>query len=181
MLREFKAEDAQAVFGIFSQDSVTRTLNSDVMQSIEEAEKKVSIRKEMFEVNRGIRWAIEPVRNDDTIIGSCGYYLLNRDSYSCEIGYELHPRYWRQGIMTEALTAIINFGYSDSFFFNLNRIQALTYIESENSKGLLKKLGFREEGILRDYAYWKDEFHDLVCFSLLRREWAPNAVFNRSI
>lgn len=172
VLREFQAADAQAVFEIFSQASVAKYINTEIMHSVEEAAKKVSDRIDLFRNEQGIRWGITLPGQEDTVIGSCGFYLLNRHWFSCEIGYELHPRYWRRGLMTEALTAIINFGYSDSFFFRLNRIQALTYLESGASIGLLKKLGFREEGIRREYAYWKNQFHDLRCFSLLRWDWA---------
>ena len=73
--------------------------------------------------------------------------------------------------MTEVLTAIIHFGYSDSFFFPLNRIEALTYVEHEISIKLLRKLSFQEEGIRREYGNFKGAFHDLRSFSLLRRDW----------
>jgi [ribosomal protein S5]-alanine N-acetyltransferase len=35
---------------------------------------------------------------------------------------------------------------------------------------LLKKIGFKEEGLLRDYGFWKGDFHDLKMFSLLRKD-----------
>jgi len=172
LLREFEEFDAQAVFDIFSHVNVTKYVDSETMQSIEEAAKMTTGRINLFKDGHGIRWGITLRDLKNTIIGSCGFYLLKRHWFSCEIGYELHPQYWRRGIMTEALTAIVNFGYSDSFFFHLNRIQALTYVSSEPSIGLLKKLDFQEEGIRREYAYWKNQFHDLRCFSLLRRDGA---------
>ena len=73
--------------------------------------------------------------------------------------------------MQEALTAILNFGYSQRFPFHLNRIQALTFLENEASIRLLGKLGFQEEGVRRAYAFFKGSFHDLRCFSLLRADW----------
>ena len=102
-------------------------------------------------------------------------YNLNKASRSVEIGYDLHPAYWRQGIMTEALRAVIDYGFSEEFCFWLNRIEALTYVEHEASAGLLRKLGFQEEGIRREYGYWKGESHDLRSFSLLRRDWEASS------
>jgi ribosomal-protein-alanine N-acetyltransferase len=171
ILREFRDEDAQAVFDIYSRDDVTLYLNSETMQSLEEAREKVANRIDLFRRGRGMRWALVPKDHGDVSVGSCGFYLLNRRWASCETGYELHPHWWRRGIMTEAMTAILNFAYSQRFFFPLNRVQALTYQHSQPSIGLLRKLGFRNEGIRREYAYWKGQFHDLRCFSLLRREW----------
>jgi ribosomal-protein-alanine N-acetyltransferase len=171
LLREFNQSDARSVFDIFSQDRVTKYLNVETMHSIEQAEKLVEVRISLFERELGIRWGIALRERRDVIIGSCGYYNLNKAFRSAEIGYDLHPRYWRQEIMTEALTAAINYGFGDGFFFRLNRIEALTYVGHEASAALLKKLGFQEEGVRRGYGYWKGIFHDLWSFSLLRGDW----------
>ena len=73
--------------------------------------------------------------------------------------------------MTEALVAMIGYSYGSDFPFGLNRIRALTELDNVASKELLRKLGFVEEGILRDYGYWKDQYHDVLCYSMLRRDW----------
>ena len=105
------------------------------------------------------------------MIGSCGCYMANKDFRSAEIGFELHRDYWRQGIMTEAMTAVRNFCYSDKFFFELNRVQAITSLKNEASIRFLTILGFKQEGLLREYGYWNNRFHDLRMYSILRREW----------
>jgi ribosomal-protein-alanine N-acetyltransferase len=141
------------------------------MQSIREAKELVEVRKSLFGRKIGIRWGIVKQNSDDRIIGSCGYYNISKNHFSCEIGYELHPKYWRQGFMTEALTAAIDFGFGPNFLISLNRIEALTFLHSDASIALLKKLRFQDEGIRRDYFYLKNRFHDIVCFSLLRNDW----------
>lgn len=170
-LREYRASDAQAVFDIFSQDSVTRYYILETMQSLEDAEALVATRASLFEKETGIRWAICLRENEDRAIGSCGCFRLNKAFRSIEIGYDLHPAFWRQGIMTEALTAMLDFCFSDGFFFRLNRVEALTEMENAASAGLLVKLGFMEEGMRREYGYWKGRYHDGRAFSLLRRDW----------
>lgn len=171
ILRQFRPSDAPAVYEIFSQEIVTRYLNLETMDSITQAEKVIKIRMEAFERGAGIRWGITLKRMGDGLIGSCGYYNLDEMHCTAEIGYDLHPTFWRQGIMTEALSAVIAYGFGEDFKFWLNRIQALTYVEHAASAGLLLKLGFQEEGIRRESGYWKGAFHDLRCFSLLRRDW----------
>jgi ribosomal-protein-alanine N-acetyltransferase len=172
VLRGFRNSDAPAVLNSFSQDMVTKYHNAETMQSIEEAEKLVKARASLFERGLGIRWGIALREQRDVIIGSCGYYNLNKGFRSVEIGYDLHPVHWRQGIMTEALTAVINHGFGEGFFFPLNRIEALTHVEHEASAALLERLGFQEEGVRREYGYWSGRFHDLRSFSLLREDWA---------
>ena len=171
-LREFRRSDAQAVFEIFSQQVVTRYHNVETMQFLEQAEKLVKARASVFERGLGVRWGIVLREQGDRVIGSCGYYNLSKANRSVEIGYDLHPAHWRQGIMAEALRAVIDYGFSDAFPFWLNRIEALTYVDHEASAGLLRRLGFQGEGIRREYGHWKGQSHDLRSFSLLRRDWA---------
>jgi ribosomal-protein-alanine N-acetyltransferase len=171
ILREFRNNDVEAVYDIFSQDIVTEHYILETMKSFEPAEDLVRNRISLFEKWIGTRWAITLKGGSDRAIGSCGYYSPNTAFHSIEIGYDLHPDYWRQGFMTEALTAIISFCYGEDFLFHLNRIRALTEMDNIASKALLCKLGFVEEGILREYGYWKDQYHDVRVFSLLRRDW----------
>ena len=171
VLREFQKSDAQAVLNAFSQDIVTRYHNLETMHSIEQAKKLVKVRASLFEKGLGVRWAIVLKDQQDVAIGSCGYYSGNKAFRSIEIGYDLHPDHWGQGLMRQALIAVINLGFSDAFFFRLNRIEALTYLEHKASIALLKRLGFQQEGVRREYGYWKNQFHDLCGFSLLRRDW----------
>jgi ribosomal-protein-alanine N-acetyltransferase len=171
ILREFRPEDAAAVFSIFSREIVTRYHNLDVMKTMSEAEDLVTSRAGLWPKGVGVRWAIALAEQPDAVIGSCGVYNLNRAFGSLEIGYDLHPSYWRRGIMTEVLTAAIGYCYSETFVYRLNRIEALTYVEHIASIALLIKLGFQEEGIRREYGYWKNRFHDLRSFALLRRNW----------
>jgi ribosomal-protein-alanine N-acetyltransferase len=170
-LREFHPTDAQAVFDSFSQEKVTKYVNRGPMQSFQEAKELVETRASLFKRGIGIRWAIVKIDDPSNLIGSCGCYKLDKSNRSMEIGYDLHPDYWRQGIMTEAVKTMLDFAYGEAFFYHLNRIQALTYVNNAASIGLLKKLGFKEEGIRREAGYWKDQYHDLKSFSLLRHEW----------
>ena len=170
-LREFQPADTQAVFDSFSQAKVTKYINRGPMQSIQEAEELVEIRTNLFKRGLGIRWAIAKIDDPSKFIGSCGCYKLDKSNHSMEIGYDLHPDYWRQGIMTEAVKAMINFAYHETFFFHINRIEALTYVDHSASIGLLEKLGFKEEGIRREAGFWENQYHDLKSLSLLRHEW----------
>ena len=71
-------------------------------------------------------------------------------------------------MMAEALTSIIGLGFKE---VGLNRIQAVVMPQNERSNKLLEKLGFRREGILREYENWGDKGQvDVLMFSLLRSE-----------
>ena len=77
--------------------------------------------------------------------------------------------FWGQGIGTEGVQAIIRYGFTQ---LNLNRIEAATIADNHESVNLLKKLGFRLEGIRRGYSWEEDgTFHDSAMFGLLRDEF----------
>jgi ribosomal-protein-alanine N-acetyltransferase len=86
------------------------------------------------------------------------------------IGYELARPFWRQGIMSEALTAILALGFGE---MGLNRIDAVVLPDNLASIRLLEKLGFCNEGLLREYENWGNKgFVDLCMLSLLKKTWS---------
>lgn len=90
------------------------------------------------------------------------------DSKVTQYLYDLAAPYWGQGYMKEALKVVIEYGFTQ---MKLNRIDALVAIENDRSSNLLKSLGFKQEGILRDYFYLNGKFYDHSLFSLLQKEW----------
>ena len=163
ILREIMPDDAAAVARIFGDAEVMRFYDLETCDSIEQARALIDFFDESFEVERAIRWGI--VRKDeDVVIGTCGYVWLRE--YRGEIGYELAREAWRQGIMSEALDAILEFGFEQ---LGLNRIEALVMTYNVASAALLRSLGFTEEGVLRQHDFFKGQFHDMRLFSLSAR------------
>ncbi|QLE59442.1 GNAT family N-acetyltransferase [Nostoc sp. TCL26-01] len=166
ILRETTLADAPAVFQIFADDEVTKYHDLDTATSVDQAKFLIERRAERFQNQQGIRWGIAR-KEDNLIIGSCGYSIKNR--YQAEIGYELARTYWRKGLMTEALSEIIKWGFQQ---LDLNRIEAFVLPENNASIKLLENLQFVEEGLLREYGFWKGKFHNLQVFSLLKRDYS---------
>ncbi|MBD2091646.1 GNAT family N-acetyltransferase [Microcoleus sp. FACHB-1515] len=162
ILRAAKLSDAEALYHVYADADVTRYLDLEAIASIEQARRIILHRSDRFRSGQAVRWGIA-LKSSYRLIGSCGFSL--RPGFRAEIGYELAPAYWRQGIMSEALTAIIGYGWRST---HINRFEAFTMLENTASAQLLLKLGFQEEGILRDYGFWKGTFHDLRSFALLR-------------
>ena len=113
------------------------------------------------------RWGIVR-KQDNQLIGTCGYHKWDQRYFRAEIGYDLSPTHWGQGYMTEALDAVIQNGFGR---MGLNRIDAVVYTANVRSLKLLQKLGFQKEGVLRDYFYLDGQFYDHCLLALLRREW----------
>ena len=165
LLRELLPEDAPAIFRLFSDPLVTRYYDLENYVNVKQAEELIDFFDESFELERAIRWGIER-KEDGEIMGTCGYVWLR--THRGEIGYDLHSSFWRNGYMSEALDAILDFGYTE---FGLHRIEAMTMLENEASIGLLRSLGFQQDGIMRELEFFKEAFHDMRVFSLLRHEY----------
>jgi ribosomal-protein-alanine N-acetyltransferase len=163
-LRAITLADTQAMFRVWSDEEVMQYHDLEPPKYVEQVQGLIHRWAVRFNSRQGIRWGIVR-KTDNVLIGSCGYRY--KDAFVAELGYELAKAYWRQGVMTEALKAIVVFGFET---LNLNRIEARVMLENNASTQLLKKLGFQQEGILREYGYWKGQFHDLRLFSLLKRD-----------
>ncbi len=164
ILRAATSDDAEAVFAIFADEEVTRYHDLSTFTSLEEALGVIERRARRFANGQGIRWGIVR-KGDNTLIGSCGFGAWDKQAHRAEIGYELARNCWGQGIMTEALQAILPFGFER---MGLHEVVAEVMLQNTASMRVLTKLGFRDEGILPQRGYWKGEHHDLKRFVLER-------------
>lgn len=167
-LRELVPSDADNVLRIFADEEVTRYYDFDTFTSLGQAADLILRQAMRYKNGEAIRWGITQKAND-VVIGTVGL-VISRTSAIGGLGYDLSRPYWRRGIMTEALKIVISYSFRA---VNLNRLQALVMPGNHPSMNLLLKLGFVDEGILREYAYFKGRFQDLHCFSLLHREFKP--------
>lgn len=104
---------------------------------------------------------------NEPLIGACGYNDYVAAHRRVETGYWLVPAYWRQGIAREAVKAILDHAFAHSPY---NRIEARVEPDNVASCALLRMLGFRHEGRLREVEFDRDHFVDLDLYTLLRRD-----------
>ena len=165
LLRQTTQEDVEAVFAVFSDPKVTQFHDLNTLIHLHQANQIIERRIGGFESGRGIRWAITGKRNN-YLIGSCGF-TWHQQANAAEMGYELKSQYWRQGIMSEALRAILQYGFIHR---QIQFVIAEIMIENIASRKLLEKLGFQSQGILEKRGFWKAQHHDLERFKMTKTE-----------
>lgn len=165
-LRPIEPRDAEDLFLTYS-DEETMRFYGQPYRSLDDALLLIEFRQADYEQRRGIRWGITR-KDDDRIIGSCGFHHFDTNYYRAETGYILNRAFWGQGIMAEALSAILTYGFNE---MGLHRIEAIIDIANERSKNLLLKLGFQYEGNLRQRYAFRGGFEDEHYFGLLNDEW----------
>ncbi|WP_043932623.1 GNAT family N-acetyltransferase [Bacillus sp. EB01] len=166
VLREISKDDAKGIFACFSNENVTRYYGQETLKSIEQAEGFVDFFANSYKEKRGIRWGIER-KGTQGIIGTIGFNAWSPKHKRAEIGYEIHPEYWRKGYTSEAVLKVIQYGFGD---LGLTRIGAVVFIDNEASTNLLSKMGFQKEGVLRDYMYQNGQAFDTYVYSLLKNK-----------
>ncbi|WML57926.1 GNAT family protein [Neobacillus sp. PS2-9] len=164
ILREIVNKDVQGIFNCFSNTDVIRYYGQDALTSIEQAEQFVEFFSKSYKEKRGIRWGIE-LKEKEGIIGTIGFNVWSPKHKRAEIGYELHPLYWRKGYATEATSKVISYGFNE---LGLTRIGAVVFLGNKTSNELLKKLGFEKEGVLKSYMYQNGVPYDTNVYSLLK-------------
>ena len=103
------------------------------------------------------------------VVGSCLLLHYDQASARAEIGYVMGRAHWNLGFTYEALTALITYAFEK---YELRRIEAEIDPENVASSGLILKLGFTCEGLLRQRWMAKGKAYDTSIYGLLREEWS---------
>ena len=167
LLRPLASNDLEFVLRHFSDPEVNRYLFDDDPVTTREAAQAIL---DFYVPPAGKpynRWVITQ-KADARAIGTCGYHKWQKRHHCAEIGYDLAKASWRQGYMTEALRAILQYGFTR---MDLNRVEAMVYPENEASMRMLERLGFRKDGLLRQSVRQGEAYYDHWLLSLLKAEW----------
>ncbi len=108
------------------------------------------------------------VRVADTLGDSL--HVLDAESGCAEIGYGLHPDAWGRGLATRMAVAAVGYGFD---VLQLHRVEATSDARNLASLAVLRKVGMRHEGRLRENLRLRDGWRDTEVFGVLRHEWVP--------
>ena len=171
-LIEITPRHAEDVLHHFSDDAVTRYLDIQCMQTLDEARGLINFLTSLYRKGQGIRWGITR-RGEDQIIGTCGFNTWHRRKSLAELGYDLSAAYWRQGIATDAVGAVLHFGFTE---MSLQSIEALVMPDNLASEGFLDHLGFRWQRNVRDFQISRGQYTTMSLFHLKKYEWLGQLV-----
>jgi ribosomal-protein-alanine N-acetyltransferase len=165
-LRDLRLSDADDVL-VFRSDPVVQKYNDPGIHTVAEAHALIEELYAEYTDQKGISWGVT-LTDQDVVLGLFGLHYWDQYHRRAEAGYDLARAYWGQGIASEALRAIIRFGFDQ---LNLNRIYARTIADNHESVRLLERIGFQREGTARKHS-WEDDgtFHDSAMYGLLQEE-----------
>ena len=163
ILREIHPTDVEAIYSIFSNEQVTKYYGLKTFDHLKQAEDLIEAFATNFQSKRGLRWGIER-KGAPGLIGTIGFNLWSPAHNRAEIGYDIHPNYWRLGYASEAVDKIVEYGFQE---IALTRIGAIVFVENEASNQLLLRQGFEKEGTLKKYIYQNEQAFDVNVFAKL--------------
>jgi ribosomal-protein-alanine N-acetyltransferase len=165
ILRGLTEEDIPFLLDHFGKDEINRYDSDENVTTLEEAadvyRKYVAPRPHLFRLGLVMKATKD-------LIGTLGFYEIDRRNKRAIVAADLGKEYWGKGLMSEALRALIRFGFRE---MGLNRIEASIDPRNVRSLRLVERCGFRKEGVFRQRYYYKGAFHDDVIYSLLKEEW----------
>ncbi|HLL23997.1 MAG TPA: GNAT family protein [Kofleriaceae bacterium] len=170
VLRPWRAEDLEDIWPVVSDPTFPRFMSWTAHAS--KAETRVWLEHAALVVhsNEEVKWAIE---RDGRAIGSIGFhdiawqvraFRLDR----AELGYWLAPAAHRQGLMTEAVQAVVRYGFET---IGLHKIAVTCMAENVSSRRVIEKAGFRWVGRAEDDVWRDGTWHAHLMYEITAPEW----------
>jgi len=166
-LRKLTMQDAHDIYHYSKDFEVARHVLWDAHRSIGESRAYLRFMLRKYRMGEPASWGIEYTATGE-IIGTIGFMWIQNDNSSAEVGYSLSRDYWNKGIMTEALKAVIEYGFS---FLNLNRIEAQHETTNPASGAVMRKCHMQKEGTLRSRLMNKGKFVDVDLYAILKKDF----------
>ena len=164
ILRPFSPKDAPDVQRLAGDVAVAdTTLNIPHPYEDGMAEEWISTHQAVFDEGDGVTFAIT-MRETGELVGAISLRMANR-FHRAEMGYWIGKPYWGKGYCTEAVKAVIAYGFDE---MELNRILAYHLTRNPASGRVMEKAGMRYEGHLRQHVCKDGVYEDLKLYGIVR-------------
>ena len=163
ILKQISKDDANEIFILRSDTKVMEYIHRPLAKTLDDALQLIQIIIDTETSGYGITWAIT-LKENAQLIGTIGYWQIKKEHYRAEIGYLIHRDFQRKGIMQEALSKVIPYGFE---VMKLHTIEADVDPNNTASIKLLERNGFIQEGYLKENYFFDGKFSDTVICSLL--------------
>ncbi|MEO5572452.1 MAG: GNAT family N-acetyltransferase [Bacteroidia bacterium] len=163
LLRQLKTEDENEIFALRTNETVNKFIDRPKTNSSAYALKFIERITNGIANNESIYWAIA-LKNNFKLTGTICLWNISQEHFRAEIGYELHPDFHGKGIMQEAFTKVVEYGFHT---MKLKTIVAFTNALNERSRKLLEKNNFRVDANFEYLKTEKEKINRTVIYSLM--------------
>ncbi|MBQ9951911.1 MAG: GNAT family N-acetyltransferase [Clostridia bacterium] len=167
ILRKLTMRDAADIFEYSRDPQVAKHVLWEAHRSISESRLYLRYMLRKYRNCEPASWGIE-LKSTGKIIGTIGYMWIQSDNAVAEVGYSLARAHWGQGIMTEALEAVIAYAFDS---LRLNRVEAIHEPDNPASGAVMRKCGMQLEGRLRKKLCNKGRYVDVDLYAILKSDY----------
>ena len=167
ILREFNIDDVTDAYNNFySNPKIAMYMQFDAHTDIAQTKEYLNNFFAGYKNSDFYRWAIS-LKSDNKVIGSIGFTIHNERDSVADLSYALSETFWNQGIITEALKVILQYGLLK---VGINRIEAFHSIDNPASGKVMQKAGMKYEGHLRQKYKSHKGFEDCDLYAILKED-----------
>ena len=171
LLRGMRVSDAEDMFAYAQREDVTRYLTWEPHPDVHYTKEYLTYVGQRYRTGDFYDWAVV-CKENKKMIGTCGFTSFDFSSDSAEIGYVLNPAYHGNGYATEAVQAVLGFGFQK---LELHRIEARYIQENLRSRKLMERVGMTFEGYARESYFLKGAYQTIGYCSILVSEYATES------
>jgi len=137
----------------------------DTHSNVEETKEFIKSSRQQFVSNTGMQAGIW-YKNE--LGGIISFHNMNWTNKNTSMGYWLVEKYQGRGIITKVCKTLINYAFGD---LGLNRVEIKCAETNQKSRAIPERLGFKQEGIIREAEWLNDHYVNHVIYSMLSKEW----------
>jgi len=168
VLRLLEAEHAEQLFEL--SDSCRPYLKEwlpwvDGTMSVKDTQSFIEMTKKQFTSNEGFQAGMW---YRGSIAGVIGFHGINEANRSTSIGYWLGELHQGSGVMTKSCKVLVNYAFKE---LNLNGVEIRCAEKNFKSRAIPERLGFIQEGLIRDAEWLYDHYVDRVVYGTVAKEW----------
>ncbi|ANB59804.1 GNAT family N-acetyltransferase [Anoxybacteroides amylolyticum] len=168
-LKLLELKDAEMLFALV--DSCRPYLRQwlpwiDATQTVDNSRQFIEFGLQKFAANNGLEAGIW---YKGQLAGVIGLHYIDRTNKKTSIGYWLAEPFQGYGLMTKACRALISYVFEQ---LQLNRVEIRVAVDNGKSRAIPERLGFVNEGVVREVEWLYDHFVDHIVYGMLAKEWA---------
>jgi len=161
VLRELTELDAEDYFHYMSKPEMAIYItDGNRPENLKEAQEEVRYWSSLYKNHRSFYWGVA-LKDDNKLIGTAGFNIINLEHHRAEISYDLDSSFWGQGIMLKSIKNILKI----ADYIGIIRVQATVITDNSRSVNLLERCGFTREGVLKKYEIVANEHRDYYMYA----------------
>lgn len=167
-LRMLSARDAEPLFQLIDQSKEHLKAWLPWINDTKSPEDSLNFIKGSFEIYNNRQGITAGVFYNEALVGVISFNTLDWNANIGTIGYWLSQHITGKGIMTKSVIALTNYGFSE---LRLNRIEIRAAEHNYASRSIPERIGYKQEGHLRDAEWLYDYYVDHIVYGILKSEW----------